>query len=263
MKKLVFLLVAAALTFGTVSSALAEAEVSGGAYVGVFDKYLWRGADLSGSKPVAQGGVDLSVGGFTVSYWSNFQLSNYALGTDDELRSGELNETDITLDYTFDANDLLSVSVGNILYAVDGAEDTNELYLGISLNTLLSPSLTVYYDWDEFSGTIFTVAAIGHEFALADKLALNLGASASYYMADSDFVLAYAPTDAATGNPTHTGSQNFLHNAEFSASVNYALSEQLSISPSVLFSVPLSDDAEDIVGIDDEIMSGLSLVFSF
>lgn len=246
MKKLVFLLVAAALTFGTVSSALAEAEVSGGAYVGVFDKYLWRGADLSGSKPVAQGGVDLSVGGFTLSYWSNFQLRN---ALDDGYRSGELNETDITLDYSFDANNLLSVSVGNILYAVEDAEDTNELYLGVTLNTLLSPSLTVYYDWDEFSGTIFTVAAIGHDFALVDKLALSLGASASYYMVDSDF--------------TGAKSENFLHNAELSASLNYALTKQLSISPSILMSVPLSDDAEDITGIDDEIVSGLSLVFSF
>ncbi len=43
-------------------------EVAGDAYVGVYDKYLWRGFDLSGSMPVAQGGVDVSAGSFTFGY---------------------------------------------------------------------------------------------------------------------------------------------------------------------------------------------------
>ena len=62
--------------FGTVAAAAVEVE--GDAYAGVFDKYLWRGFDLSGSQAVAQGGVDLSAGGFTLSFWSNAQLSNDA-----------------------------------------------------------------------------------------------------------------------------------------------------------------------------------------
>ena len=51
-------------------------------------------------------------------------------------------ETDIILDYSFDVNDLLSVSVGNIWYALDGLEDTKELYLSLGLGTILEPSVT-------------------------------------------------------------------------------------------------------------------------
>ncbi len=91
------------------------------------------------------------MGGFTVSWWGNFSEN-----------TGEMNEVDLTLDYSMDVNDMISLSVGNILYDVDGAADTNELYAGVSLNTLLSPSLTVYYDYDEFDGNIYTVASIGH-----------------------------------------------------------------------------------------------------
>jgi uncharacterized protein (TIGR02001 family) len=238
MKKLFCLLLAATLTLGTITSAFAD-EFSGSAYAGYFDKYLWRGFNLSESKGVVQPGADLSYGGFTLGLWANIQ-------TDSDL----LHELDITLDYTFDANDLVSISVGNITYILEADENTNEVYVGIALNTPLAPALTVYYDWDEFSGSIFTVASVGHELALMDNLALGLGASASYLRLDSD--------SSGTGS-----SEGFMHNAEFSATLNYALTDALMISPMVLYSVPLSSKTEDLTEIDDEIMGGINLVFSF
>ena len=114
--------------------ALATIEVEGDAYVGYFDKYLWRGFDLSGSLPVVQGGVDLSTNGFTLSYWTNFQTkTDKGAGLD----GGDATETDITLDYTFSPTELVSVSVGNIFYMLDGLEDTHEAYL----TSVSTPSL--------------------------------------------------------------------------------------------------------------------------
>lgn len=73
------------------TSVYAGAGVSGSAHLSINSKYLWRGFDLSpDSDFVVQPGVDLSLGGFTLGYWSNW---------DEE--AGELNETDITLGCRF------------------------------------------------------------------------------------------------------------------------------------------------------------------
>ncbi|MDT8445036.1 MAG: TorF family putative porin, partial [Desulfuromonadales bacterium] len=157
------------------SVATAEVEVEGGAYVGVFDKYLWRGFDLSGSEPVVQGGVDLTAGAFTLSYWSNLQLSS---NDDEGYVAGEMNETDLILDYSFDVNDLVSMSIGDMLYAVDGLEDTHEAYVGVYLALPLEPSLTVYWDWDEAEEAgLYYVLSVAHAFELSETLSLNLSAS--------------------------------------------------------------------------------------
>lgn len=212
-----------------VTPALAEIEVSGDAYVSISSMYLWRGFDLSDGDPVAQGGLDISFKGFTLGFWSNYNLDKT-----------QLDETDITLDYTFNASELVSVSVGHILYAVDGENTTGELYTGIALDTILSPALTLYYDYDEFAGDIFVTAEIGHAIALSEELDLGLGALASYSRNDD---------------------YNALHNAEFSLALGYALTQQLSIEALGIFSTPLSNKAKDVI--DDEFMGALTLNFSF
>lgn len=234
------------LAVGWASVATATVEVEGDAYVGVFDKYLWRGFDLSGSRPVAQGGVDLSVKGFTFSYWSNVQLAS---DDADGFIAGETTETDIILDYSFDLNDMVWVSVGDLFYIVEeDFPNTHELYLSVGLNTILEPSVSVYYDWDEAKedGLFFT-AAVGHSLDLMDNLSLSLSALASYNK-ESDF---------------NIGDYSDWHNAEFGLSLDYAVTEQVSLTPSFIYSTPISDDAEDIAGIDDETAAGLTVTLSF
>lgn len=234
-----------ALVVGVASVAPAAIEVEGDAYVGVFDKYLWRGFDLSGSQPVAQGGVDLSAGGFTLSYWSNYQLSSNAA---EGIQSGEMNETDIILDYSFDINELVSASVGDNFYALEGLEDTHEAYFAIYLNTILAPAFTAYWDWDEAQETgLYFTAAVSHDIEVSEQLSLHLGAAVGYNQ-NSDFLV---------------GDYSGFHNAELNLGLDYALTDQISLSPTIQYSTPLSDDAEDIAGIDDEMSAGLSVTFSF
>jgi uncharacterized protein (TIGR02001 family) len=241
MKKLTVVLVA--LLVLAAAGPAAALEVSGDAYAGVASKYLWRGYDLSGGLPVVQGGVDLSAKGFTLGFWSNFQTMT---DPGEGYRSNEITETDVTLDYTMDVTDLVSVSVGHIFYALDGINDTNELYLGVGLNTLLSPSLTVYYDYDEADETgLFYSASVGHSFDLIDKVALNLGALVSYND-ESDYSV---------------GNYSDWHNYELSASVDYGPLENVTISPSVIFSEGLSDDAR--AALDSQLVSGLNVTLAF
>lgn len=231
MKKLVLGLVI--LLCGTTSS-LAAIEVSGDAYVGVFDKYLWRGFNLSGSHPVAQGGMDLSVKGLTLSYWTNVQLSGA-----EGYASGEGNETDFTVNYAIPLGEVATLNLGNIYYMLDGYLDTNELYLGATLNTLLSPTVKAYYDYDEFEDDRFYTLGISHAFDLG-KATLNLGALASY--ADND-----------------TAHQ--LWNAELTAGLDIPVAEQILIKPTFIYSTPTGDIAKDVL--DDETAAGLTVVLTF
>jgi len=244
MKKMVIVGIVMILATLVVSSpAMATVEVEGDAYVGVYDKYLWRGFDLSGSMPVAQGGVDLTSGNFTLSYWTNVQLSS---DTGEGLKSGEATETDFTLDYSRDLNALVSVSVGDIYYMLDSMDDTHELYLTVGLSTILEPSVSVYYDWDEADENgLYYTASIGHSFDLMEKLSLGVGALVGY----ND------KSDYAVGNYSD------WHNYELSASADYVLTDQLTISPSFLFSEGISDEAKEVV--ESEMMAGVAVTLTF
>ncbi len=237
MKKLIVSLLIGIICSGAASTAFAAVEVSGDLYAGVYSKYVWRGFDLSqDDKVVVQSGADVSFGSFTVSWWGNLSEN-----------SGELNEVDVILDYSTALGKNLALSVGNILYNVDGLKDTNELYLGLGLNLLLSPTLTVYYDYDEFD-TLYTTFGIGHDIELSEALALSLGATGSYLMDDTD---GFGTEDA------------WFHNLELSAAVDFAVTEQVSVGASMLYSTPLSNDAKNYAGIREEFTGGAAVTLSF
>lgn len=220
---------------GVVSTATAAVEVEGDVYAGASSMYLWRGFDLSNSDPVVQGGLDVGFKGLTFSYWSNLDLN-----------SGEINETDVTIDYGYALNDLVAVNVGNIFYSLEGAKDTNELYLGVSLNTILSPTFTLYYDYDEAKETgLFYTFSISHDLSLSEDLTLSLGGLVSYNQ-ESDYAV---------------GSYSDWHDYELSATVDYALTDQLSLSPYAVYSDAISTEAEKVI--KDEFVTGLNLTFSF
>ncbi|UWZ81206.1 hypothetical protein L9S41_07405 [Geoalkalibacter halelectricus] len=236
----VFVGVAVFSVAGIGKAPAANLEVGGEVYIGYYNKYLWRGFDLSGGKPVFQPGIDVGVGGFTFSFWSNIQQND-----------GELTETDITIDYTFSPHELVEVSVGNIFYNLNdvnepGLKDTNELYLSVALDTLLAPALTIYWDYDEADsdGLFFTLSG-GHSFAVMDNLDVNLGALISYNQA-SDYAV---------------GAYRDFHNYELGISADYALTNQFVISPSFMFSSGISGPAKR--AIDSEILAGINLAFSF
>jgi uncharacterized protein (TIGR02001 family) len=257
MKKWSVLLVSVfLLAAGFASSAQAKIEVEGDVYVGLWDKYIWRGFDQSGSKPTIQGGIDLSTNGWTLSYWGNWQLSE---DKEDGYESGESNETDIILTYSHDVTDWLNITVGDIWYAIDfgtkddinrdGSVDTNEVFGIFSFDTLLSPSVKIAWDWDKADedGLYFTFD-IGHTFDLSQwvpKTALNLGAELSYNL-HSDYLV---------------GDYAGFHDYELYVSLDYALTDQLTLSPTFWFTSPICDAAKD--NIDTETTAAINLTFAF
>jgi len=248
MKKFVAVIAMLGCVMAFATSAFAL-ETSADVYGYVVDKYLWRGVDINDSEAALQAGMDVGFNGFTISYWTNTDLSG--------LNSDETLETDIIVDYTFAPSDMLSVSLGNAYYSFGAAGgSTHEAYLGLGLDTILAPSFTVYYDYDQASSDeidgLYYSLGFGHDIDLAEGLSLSVGAAINYNQ-ESPFVASLA------------GGMVFddFGTADFSAGIAYSITDQVSVDASYLYYYVVGDDAEDIGLLEDEgyVSVGATLAF--
>ncbi len=109
----------------------------------VFSHYVLRGVTVT-DDPVLQPVITVAhAGGFSLSVWGNMDLG------DANGYSGEFNEVDFILAYG-SGNDTLNWELGFIEYLFPGGfgASTREVYLTLGLETLLSPTVTVYYDFE-------------------------------------------------------------------------------------------------------------------
>ncbi len=228
MKKLIMITAVIALTLSLfVSPSRAEEAkgpaVSGSASIDIMSQYIWRGQQLS-DEMAFQPSVGITYGGFGANIWSNYDEKTTAI-----------TETDFTLNYTFSV-DKIGFDVGYIFYTFPDSDfDTSEIYVAASYDVMLSPSLTIYYDFDEGEGA-FIVASIGHSIALPKGMALDLGASASYTM-----------DNTVMGTEADGSDLSDFYNADLSASLSIPVTDAISISPMIAYSFALSDDAETVL----------------
>jgi hypothetical protein len=220
------------------------ADTSGSASVDFMSNYVWRGQKLSNAS-VIQPSVGITYEGFGVNLWTN-----YDTGTN------EHNETDLTVDYAFSV-DKISFDAGYIFYALDGADDTQEVYVTVGYDILLSPSLTFYYDFDEGEGA-FIVASIGHSFSLPGNMNLDLSASAGYN-----------GRNLVMGTDSDGDKFSGFYNGDISVSVSIPITPDVSITPLIAYTFPLSNDAETAIeavsddGDSDLFYGGVNLTLSF
>ena len=178
---------------GSIVKAGADEKVTVGVSADFYEKYVWRGQNLVDDW-VFQPGVSVGYGGLTASFWGNMDL------TDENGSNGEMSEVDLTLDYSGQVPgvDILGYSVGLIHYdfPVNGAaDDTAELYAGLSLDVPASPSVTFYYDVDEVKEGTYISFGVGHSFEnvfdLGDDTLVGVDLSASLGWANSDYNKVY------------------------------------------------------------------------
>lgn len=216
-------------------------DVEGKAYAGIFDKYLWRGLNLSAGRAVIQGGVDLSAKGFTLGLWGNSQLRN-----SDDYKAGEVTEVDFTVDYTFTVGELLSLSAGNCFQVLSGMADTSEAYVRAVLEVPLQPAIAMYYDWDQAQEKgLFYALSVGHTFSPSEWVQMQALSSVSYNER-SDYLV---------------GNYSDWHTAEFSITADCRISEHVTVTPSLLYSIPISGAAREVT--DDYWLSGVTLSLAF
>jgi hypothetical protein len=231
-----------------------ETKTSGYASVDIMSNYVWRGQKLSNSW-VIQPSVGITYGSFGANLWSNYD-SDRAEATSSDTGHGEFTETDLTLNYSFSVNKFNFVA-GYIYYALEGANDTQELYLSGGYDTLFKPTLTLYYDFDEGNGA-FIAASIGHSFEASKGITLNLGASASYNI--NNKVMGFDKDGKDFSN---------FYNAEISSSVSIPVRKAITVTPKVACSFPLSNDAKEAIkkisddGDKDIFYGGVNVTLSF
>jgi hypothetical protein len=207
-----------------------ETRTSGYTSVDIMSNYVWRGQKLSNSW-VIQPSVGITYGSFGANLWANYD-SDKTEATGSDTGHGEFTETDLTLNYIFSVKKFNFVA-GYIYYALEGANDTQELYLSGGYDTLLKPTITLYYDFDEGNGA-FIVVSIGHSFEVSKGIALNLGASASYNI--NNKVMGFDKDGKDFSN---------FYNAEISSSVSIPVWKAITVTPKVACSFPLSNDAKE------------------
>ena len=229
-----FTIVAAFVLSGIcILSAFAEEAPSGKLSVAALSQYIWRGQELSYESIVVEPSMTVSYLGLSANLWGNLDTDPYESEEDQKW-----NETDFTLSYG-KAFDMLSLEGGYVYYGLDDFVDSQELFLSLSLDTLLSPGLTVYREFDNYEHWYFLLG-ISHSFQITEAVSLELSGSASYLKSEDED--AYPEIDS--GAPTGDKFSN-LHDGVISASLPIGVTESVTITPSLAYTVPLSDDASD------------------
>ncbi len=225
-----------------------EADLS----MGLYSKYVWRGFELSKDSLVIQPSMTVSYKGFGFNLWANLDTDNTATST------SEFNETDMTISYDGSAGKI-GYSVGYIYYALDGAADTQEVYAGIGIDTILSPAITVYKDFDTFP-SYYILVEVSQSIPLGGDIALDLGAHAGYLLSDDEDDYADSTGDKFSD----------LFDGLISASVSLPAGEYLTITPELYYSFALSSEAKTMLkgasysGDDHSfIYGGVSASFAF
>jgi hypothetical protein len=214
-----------------------EAKPSASGDVGVFSQYIWRGYELSKDSIVIQPSATVSYKDVSFNLWGNLDTDYYGDTTRNE---AQFNETDMTLSYDKSFG-MVGLGVGYIYYGLDGVDDSQEVYLGLGLDTLLSPSLTVYREVAHYQAWYISLG-ISHSFELPKDITLDLGGSIGYYASDNDDFVEIDDNGNAT-----TDKYNALHNGLVSVGLTIPVGKYFSVVPMVAYSFPLSNEADNLI----------------
>jgi hypothetical protein len=206
-------------------------------------KYVWRGQELSKDSIVIQPSMTVGYKGFTANLWGNLDTKPYAPAGKNY--ASTWTETDLTFAYnkTFGP---VTAGAGYIYYALASANkdapaqlNSQEVFATLTLNKLLSPTLTVYKEIDHYHQWYFLLG-VSHAFEFNKTVSLKLAASAGYLL--SDDANTYAKYDSQALQTTSKFS-NF-HDGVISASLPIAAAKYITITPTVSYVFPLCDDAK-------------------
>ena len=254
------------LQFGGVAMA-EEDKPTATLAVGALSKYVWRGFELSKDSIVIQPSMTVAYKGFSANAWSNVDTDFYVQGTANS-NTNYWNETDLTLAYDWTMGPV-GMTAGYIYYGLDGLPDSQEVFVRAAWKTLLTPTLSVYRDYDNLAGWYVTLG-VSHSIPITEKIGLTLGGQIGYL--DAEDASSYAEVDSSTWTYT-TNSYSGFHDAVLSASVAIPVNQYISVTPMLSYSFPLTSDAGDLIeiksldgggsGNNDFIYGGITLSMAF
>ncbi len=203
---------------------------------------------------VIQPSLTVGYKGFSANIWGNIDTKPYS--TTDASYSSTWTETDLTLSYTKTFG-ILNAGLGYIYYGLQAPNagavkplDSQEIFITLGLNTLLTPTLTAYKEIDHYHQYYFLLG-ISHTFEFNKTVSLQLSASASYLLSDYADATLYNVNSSYGGYPkfndnyqaTNDKFSNF-HDGVLTASLPINVAKYLTVAPTVSYSFPLSDDAK-------------------
>jgi hypothetical protein len=219
-----------------------EDKVTGEIDLSVLSAYIWRGYEQTRNSVVIQPAVTANYKGFSVNVWGNLDTKPYSVA--DANYAANYTETDYTISYSKKFG-ILQVTPGYIYYGLGAPYaggtaplDSQELFLTLGLDTILSPTLTVYKEIDHYRQWYFLLGA-SHTIELNKIVSLKLAATASYLL--STDASTYAKYDS-NSLPT-TDKYNNFHDGTISVSLPIAVYKTLSVTPTISYVFPLCDDA--------------------
>ena len=162
-----------------------DTEITGDFSVDYMSKYVWRGQVLSGES-VMQVGAGVTMDKLSFNAWGNMNLTDDKQNFGDEYN--EFTEFDYSVDFTDELTEGVSYSLGMIYYSFPSFNNTMEAYAGLSFATMLNPTVTVYYDFDEVNST-YVNFGVSESVEVADGVALECSASLGY--GDNDYNESY------------------------------------------------------------------------
>jgi len=238
-------LTAIALIFAFTSPARAEDKSpwSAEAGMGFYSDYISRGTNLYDGvslQPSLSGAYDLgdygSLGG---SLWMHLS------GEGEEGASEKFTELDSTLNYTLDL-DPITLKAGHIWYSYpndsDELVDTAEFFAGIAVDTVLSPSLTVYWDYREVDFQYYELGFSHKIKSECESSDLNLTPFVNFgFASDSEKIYA---------------DDGFVQ-ATFGVYSELPLGEQATLVPIISYTSESDDNA------DNEFWFGFNLKYAF
>ena len=182
----------------------------------------------------------MSVRGFSVTFWGNIDMKEKATPSFVPDRPGQksFNETDLTVSYACDVGKL-GLTAGFIYYGTKYTAETQELYVGASLDVPGSPALTIYRDIDAYPGA-YVLLTMAHAVALKKGISLDLGASAAYFLGSGEYWRTYLPSAGSyVGNKYRA-----LHDGMIKAGLTIPLAKNLGLQAVTQFCFPLSAAAK-------------------
>jgi len=233
MEKVAMKVVAATALLALVSApAVRAAEATVG--VDVNSAYVFRGVTFNDGF-VAQPYLEVSGLPIDIGVWGNLDIEDY----DGAVDGGQFSEIDIYGSYTLPI-EAVDASIGYTEYTYpQGAEADREISLSLGLDTILAPSLGIFYGLDGgIEENVYLEAGVGHDIAVSEDIGLSLGAVVGYL----------DPKDGESG----------FHQYALSASLSYQF-----VSLGVTYYGQIDDDVLTDDAYDVEVVGTLGLSYSF
>ena len=240
------------------SATAPEDPVTGEVAASAMTQYIWRGYELSRNSAVIQPSITIGYKGFTANLWGNIDTQPYYAGSQaGKSYAGTWNETDLTLSYTKTLG-LFNLGAGYIYYSLKALNqdaptraDVQEFFGTVGLNTLLNPTLTVYYEVSHYRN-MYALFSLTHTFELHKRVSLKLFGSASYLYSTYADATLFAEGAGYGGYPKFDGDANAtdekfrdFHDGVLTISLPIKATERITVTPLVTYIFPLSGAAGD------------------